>query len=159
MPPPERASDGERPASPDAPSDAELLERFRRSTSRPPGSVTLGFEILRIDQAAREVEAEFEARREFCNPMGAIQGGFLCAMLDDVMAVAGLVTSGMTHMMPTLELKTSFLRPARPGRLIAVGRVLKWGRTIAFTEGELLDSDRTLLAKATATALPTPFKR
>ena len=142
-------------------SDADLLARFRQSTRQPPGSVTLGFELLRIDQAAKEVEAAFLARPEFCNPMRQIQGGFLCAMLDDTMSVAGLVASGMTHVMPTLEMKTSFLRPAKPGRLLCIGRVLKWGRTIAFTEGELYEApepgERRLLAKATATAKPTPF--
>ena len=147
-------------AAPPAPvSDAELLRRFEEATNRPPGSETLGFRLVRVEQARLEVEAAFEGRREFCNPMGVIQGGFLTAMLDDAMSVAGLVASGMTHVMPTLEMKTSFLRPAPPGPLFAVGRVLKWGRTIAFTEGELFDGDRRLLAKASATALPTPFKR
>jgi uncharacterized protein (TIGR00369 family) len=61
--------------------------------------------------------------------------------------------------MPTLEMKTSFLRPALPGRLRAVGRVVKWGKTIAFTEGELFDDQGRLLAKATGTALPTPHSR
>ena len=32
------------------------------------------------------------------------------------------------------------------------------GPTIAFTEGELYDADGRLLAKATGTAVPTPFK-
>ena len=39
-----------------------------------------------------------------------------------------------------------------------VGRVIKWGRTIAFTEGQLYDGEGRLLATATGTALPTPFK-
>ena len=39
-----------------------------------------------------------------------------------------------------------------------VGRVIKFGRTLAFTEGELYDEDGRLLAKATGTAVPTPFK-
>ncbi len=138
--------------------DAELLARFQNSRNPPPGSATLGFAMVRIDQAAKEVEAAFEALPSFCNPMRQIQGGFLCAMLDDTMSVAGLVVSGMTHVMPTLEMKTQFLRPAKPGRLFCVGRVVKWGRTIAFTEGELYDAERVLLAKATATAMPTPFK-
>ena len=140
------------------PSDSELLARFQGSTNAPPGSQTLGFRMIRVEQCRMEVEAAFTGRLEFCNPMGVIQGGFLTAMLDDAMSVAGLVASGMTHVMPTLEMKTSFLRPAKPGELFAVGRVIKWGRTIAFTEGELYDGERRLLVKASATAMPTPFK-
>jgi uncharacterized protein (TIGR00369 family) len=138
--------------------DAELLARFQASVNQPKGSATLGFRMIAIDQALQQVEATFEAREAFCNPMGQIQGGYLCAMLDDVMSVAGLVVSGMTHVMPTLEMKTSFLRPALPGQTLrALGRIVKWGKTIAFTEGELYGADGRLLAKATGTAMPTPF--
>ncbi len=140
-------------------SDADLLARFQTSKNQPPGSETLGFRLIRVSQADMLVEVLFNARKEFCNPMRQIQGGFLCAMLDDTMSVAGLVASGMTCVMPTLEMKTSFLRPAKPGALRCIGRVLKWGRSIAFTEGELFDAEGVLLAKATATAKPTPFEQ
>lgn len=56
-------------------------------------------------------------------------------------------------------MKTSFLRPAMPGRLRGVGRVVKWGRTICFTEGELYDAENRLVAKASGTAMPTPFAK
>ncbi|MFZ4120633.1 MAG: PaaI family thioesterase [Caulobacterales bacterium] len=140
--------------------DEDLLARFQRSTTIPPGSLTLGFRILKVSQADNCVEALFAARPEFANPMGQIQGGFLTAMLDEVMSISGLVASRMTCVMPTLEMKTSFLRPAVLGtELRGVGRVLKWGKTIAFTEGELFDDQARLIAKATATAMPTPFSR
>ena len=143
---------------PQALSDEAILARFRASKNQPTGSRTLGFELLAVRQADREVEVGFMARADLlCNPMGQIQGGYICAMLDEAMSVAGLITSGMTHVVPTLEMKTSFLRPALPGSLRAVGRVIKWGRTICFTEGELYDGEGRLLAKATGTAIPTPF--
>lgn len=144
-----------------AATDAELLARFRASRNRPASSSLVGFEMIAVSQADRQVEALFEARTEFANPMRQVQGGYLCAMLDEVMSVACMVASGMTHVAPTLEMKTSFLRPAPAdgARLKGVGRVVKWGRTVAFTEGELLDGEGRLLAKATGTALPTPFGR
>jgi uncharacterized protein (TIGR00369 family) len=91
------------------------------------------------------------------NPMKLIQGGFLAGMLDEAMSTACVMVSGLTAAAPTLEMKVSFLRPARAGKMRAVGRVVRWGRTIAFTEGELYDAEDRLVAKATATALPTPF--
>lgn len=140
--------------------DEAILERFRASKNAPSGSRTLGFQLLAVRQADKEVEVAFEARADLlCNPMGQIQGGYVCAMLDECMSVAGMITSGMTHVVPTLEMKTSFLRPALPGSLRAVGRVVKWGKTICFTEGELYDGEGRLLAKASGTAMPTPFAR
>jgi uncharacterized protein (TIGR00369 family) len=148
--------------APDAPSplsDEAILDRFLRTRNQPTGSQTLGFRMLSVSQATKTVEVEFEARAELLlNPMKQIQGGYLCAMLDECMSVACMVASGMTAVAPTLEMKTSFFRPGMPGKLRGVGRVAKWGRQVAFTEGELYDAEGRLLAKATGTAIPTPFQ-
>lgn len=142
-------------------SDADLLERFRQSTSQPPCSVLTGFEMVAVNQAEQWVEAAFIAKPDFANPMRQVQGGYLTVMLDDVMSVAGLVASGMTHVMPTLEMKTQFLRAvaADGSRLTAVGRIIKWGKTIAFTAGELRDAQGRLCVTATGTAMPAPFAK
>jgi len=139
--------------------DDEILGRFQRTRNQPTGSQTLGFRLTGVSQADRSVEVSFDARADLLlNPMKQIQGGYLCAMLDECMSVACMVASGMTHVAPTVEMKTSFFRPALPGALRGVGRVVKWGKTIAFTEGELFDAEGRLLAKASGTAVPTPFK-
>ncbi|MGQ3017347.1 PaaI family thioesterase [Phenylobacterium sp.] len=144
---------------PEALTDEAILARFLRTKNQPTGSQTLGFQMVAVSQAEKMVEVAFDAKAELLlNPMKQIQGGYLCAMLDEAMSVACMVASGMTHVAPTLEMKTSFLRPAMPGQIKGIGRVVKWGRSIAFTEGELYDPEGRLLAKATGTALPTPFK-
>ena len=139
--------------------DEELLARFTGTKRQPPGSQLLGFRMVRVNQSDREVEVAFEASEQLTNPMKQIQGGYLCAMLDEVMSVACMVASGMTAVAPTVEMKTSFFRPALPGSIRGVGRVVRWGKTIAFTEGELLDDQGRTLARATGTAMPTPFAR
>jgi len=145
--------------APPAPTDDEILQRFLRTKNQPTGSQTLGFRMLSVNQEKMEVEVAFEARAELlANPMKQVQGGYLCAMLDECMSVACMVASKMTAVAPTAEMKTSFFRPAVPGPLKGVGRVVRWGRTIAFTEGEIYDGEGRLLAKATGTAVPTPFK-
>lgn len=145
---------------PEVLTDEAILARFQRSKNQPTGSQTLGFRIVAVSQAEKSVEVEFEAKPELLlNPMKQVQGGYLCAMLDECMSVACMVASGMTHVAPTAEMKTTFFRPAMPGKLKGIGKVAKWGRTIAFTEGELYDSEGRLLAKATGTAVPTPFQR
>ena len=144
--------------APKALTDEDMLARFHRPKKPTASSNTLGFHVIAVDQANRSVEIGFDVKAEVvCNPMGQIQGGFVCAMLDECMSVACTVASGLTAFAPTLEMKTSFLRPGLPGKLRGVGRVIKWGRTIAFTEGELYDAEGRLLAKASGTAVPTPM--
>ena len=143
---------------PEALTDEAILERFQRTKNQPTGSQTLGFRLVSVSQATKSVEVEFDARAELLlNPMRQIQGGYLCAMLDEAMSVACMVASGMTAVAPTLEMKTSFFRPGAPGKIKAVGKVVRWGRQVAFTEGELFDPEGRTLAKATGTAIPTPF--
>lgn len=140
-------------------SDEELVQRFRNSKNRPRSSQTLGFDLLAINQDEQWVEIAFTATDDMLNPTGRVQGGFLCAMLDEALSIAGQVASGMTHIMSTLEQKTSFLAAAKPGRLVARGRVTRLGRTVVFLEGEIKDSDGKVCATATATALPVEYKR
>ena len=138
--------------------DEAILARFQNAKNPPPSATTLGFRMVAVCQDKMTVEVEFDARYDLLGtPMKQIQGGFVTAMLDEVMSVACMVASKLTSVAPTLEMKTSFFRPALPGALRGVGRVAKWGRTIAFTEGELYDGEGRLLAKATGTAMPTPF--
>ena len=148
----------EAPEAPLPPTDDDILQRFLRTKNQPTGSQTLGFRMVSVSQANKEVEVAFEAKRELlANPMRQVQGGYLCAMLDECMSVACMVASSMTHVAPTVEMKTSFFRPAAFGPIKGIGRVVRWGKTIAFTEGELYDAEGRLLAKASGTAVPTPF--
>ena len=147
-------------SEPQALTDAEILARFLRTKNQPTGSQTLGFRMVGVNQAERSVEVAFEAKAELLlNPMKQIQGGYLCAMLDECMSVACMVASGMTAVAPTLEMKTTFFRPGQPGTIRGIGKVVKWGRQVAFTEGELFDAEGRTLARATGTAIPTPFTR
>jgi uncharacterized protein (TIGR00369 family) len=118
----------------------------------PPAAALLGFKLLEVDPEHGTLRAQFEATAQFLNPVGDVQGGFLAAMLDDTMGPALVSTLGPDEFAPTLELKVSFLRPAKLGTLFGEGRVVSKGSSIAFLSGELRDPDGELVATATATA-------
>ena len=139
--------------------DAEMLARFQNSKKRPPCTETLGMRLIHVDQAAMTCRFEFEAGNAFANPTGAIQGGFLCAMLDEAMSTAAIIASNVTMNAPTLEMKVSFLRPLFVGKAMAEARILKWGKSTCFIEADLFDSEGKLIARASATQAPKPFKR
>ena len=94
----------------------------------PPAAVLLGWELIAVDPEVGTIEVAFIAGEQFLNPVGAIQGGFLAAMLDD--------TLGPGLFAPTTDLHFQFLRPARPGRLTGRGRIVRRGREVAFLAGE-----------------------
>jgi uncharacterized protein (TIGR00369 family) len=140
-------------------SDADMLARFQNSKKRPPCTDTLGTQVTFVDQAAMVTRFAFEARPEFANPTGAIQGGFICAMLDEAMSTAAIIASNVTMNAPTLDMKVSFLRPLFVGRATGEARILKWGKSTCFIEGEIYNPEGELVAKASATQAPKPFKR
>jgi len=92
------------------------------------------------------------ATDQFLNPVGVIQGGFLAAMLDDTLGPALAAVLEPEQFAPTTDLHVQFLRPARPGRLVGHGRIVRRGRDVAFLAGELQDESGTIVAVATATA-------
>ena len=113
---------------------------------------TLGLEFVNIDAERGTIEIKFEARPEFLNPAGNVQGGFLAAMLDDTMGPALIATLDDGEFAPTVNLNVQFHRPAKVGPLRGVGRVVLRGREICQLSGELSQNDK-IVATATATAI------
>ena len=118
----------------------------------PPCAELLGWRLIDVRPEEGWVRIGFDAKPEFRNFAGAIQGGILSAMLDDTMGPAVFVMTEGRFFPPTLDLHVSFLSPTRPGRLVGEGRVEQMGRSIAFLEGVLFDAAGTPVARATATA-------
>ncbi|HSI49121.1 MAG TPA: PaaI family thioesterase [Ideonella sp.] len=84
------------------------------------------------------------------NGWDVAHGGLLMTMLDISMALAARSGQMEGPGVATIELKTSFLRPAE-GELRAIGHVLQRTVTMAFCEGRILNSAGDLCAHATAT--------
>jgi uncharacterized protein (TIGR00369 family) len=118
----------------------------------PPAAVTLGWELVAINPEEGTIEVAFTAGGAFLNPAGVVQGGFLAAMLDDTMGPALVCGLEPGDFAPTTDLHVQFLRPARAGRLIGRGRVVRRGRDVAFLAGELVGEDGAVVAVGTATA-------
>jgi len=116
-----------------------------------PASQSLGASIAAYDLAAQTVDMVFDAGPHLLNKFGALQGGMVTAMLDDVMSVTAALTAEWGTIVPTLEIKTSFFETAKPGRLTAKGRTIKRGKSIVFVAADLFDPEGTLVAAATGT--------
>ena len=118
----------------------------------PPAAGLLGWELVAIDPEAGTIEVAFAATEQFLNPFGMIQGGLLAAMLDDTLGPALVATLAPGTSAPTTDLHVQFLRPARPGRLVGRGRIVRRGRDVGFMAGELVDASGQVVATAMATA-------
>lgn len=137
--------------------DQEILDALRKRL--PPAIRTLNGEVVDVDSAHGKVTMRFRAVPEFCHSGDIVQGGFITGMLDTAMAHAAVARSRMSMAVPTLELKVSFFQPGRPGLLRAEGRVLRWGKSIAFLESDLYDEAGAEIARASSTVKLAPLRR
>ena len=134
-----------------APNGLEVLRAaMLTGDGAPPCARTLGAQLVGIEPGL--VRMRFDARPDFCNGMGNVQGGFLAAMLDDSMGPALFTLLDGGQFAPTLEMKVSFLRAAKPGPVIGEGRVAHRTKNVAFLEGTLSTESGDVIATASATA-------
>jgi uncharacterized protein (TIGR00369 family) len=111
---------------------------------------------VEVDDAGEGwVRLRVPIRDEIRNAAGApVHGGLYSALVD--MAVGGAL--GTLHAeaqggvgQTTLDLNVSFLAAARGSDVLAEGRIVKRGRTIAFGEVKITDGAGTLVALGRAT--------
>jgi len=142
----------------DAVARDKLMAILSAPENLPEATKHLGYELLDLDPETGRVECAFHARREFRNPNGSVQGGIVSAFLDEAMSLSVFVSTHLKAAVPTLEMKTTFLRPLMSERCRCEGETVRLGRSVGFTEGRLYNEDGVLCATATATAAIRPFK-
>ena len=105
--------------------------KSKRSTGRSaiftelPVAGLLSAQPIRCDPQRGRITVAFQARRDFCNLIGSVQGGMLTAMLDLAMSFSVLCSLDDGHVVPSLEIKTSFIAPARPGEIVGEGMLVR----------------------------------
>ena len=131
-------------------SDAQLLKMLR---DQPPDPVkVLNGEMLSLDSERGICRFRFEVVPAFCHSGNRIcQGGFLTGMVDTAMANAAIAKGKAAVAVPTLELKISFFEAMGPGIVFAEGRVMRWGGSVGFLDGDLKDEKGRLIVHATST--------
>jgi len=139
--------------------DEQIRALLSDPANHPPSARHLGFELIDFSVDGGWAEVAFTPRPEFANPAGAVQGGFVCAMLDDAMGVTASISQRFQILVPTLQISVSYLRPTPMSRVIGRGEVLRMGSATAHLQGSLRLPDGTLLATATAAAVLRPFPK
>ncbi len=126
---------------------------LRLMRDNPPNPVTaLNGVMLDIDAERGWAKFRFEIGEAFCHSGGKIcQGGFLTGMVDTAMANAAMAKGKLVVAVPTLEIKVSFFEAMGPGIVFAEGRVMRWGGSVGFLDGDLKDEKGRLIVHATST--------
>ena len=108
----------------------------------------LGLELHACANGASELRVDLADSHK--NSWDVAHGGVLMTMMDVAMAVAARSMNLDGPGVATIEMKSSFMRPAE-GQLRALGKLLHRTTTMAFCEASVVDADNHLCAHATGT--------
>jgi uncharacterized protein (TIGR00369 family) len=99
---------------------------------------------------AGESRVELASRPELANSRGDVHGGAIASLLDAAMGVAVRSACKEGEGATTVSITVNYAGPGR-GTLVARGRTLRLGRSIATVEAEATGADGELVAHAIAT--------
>ena len=106
--------------------------------------------IRLVSKGGGKARLTLDVRPELMNSWDAVHGGVTMTLLDIALAVALRSLDPHEQGAITVELKVNFVGPGL-GTLVADGRCVHRGKTIAFCEGEVHDSSGKLVATASGT--------
>ncbi len=136
------------------PRDPAFESRIRDSFHRQFVMATIGGELQSVEPGVVCIELPF--RKELCQQHGFLHAGIVTTIVDSACGYAALSLSEPGRGVLTVEYKVSLIAPARGERFRAIGKVLKPGGTLCFTEGEvwaLGGEEESLIARMSATMM------
>jgi uncharacterized protein (TIGR00369 family) len=118
------------------PADAGFEQRVRDSFALQRVMGTIGAELSPVSPG--EVVIELPFREDLTQQHGYLHAAILTAIVDSACGYAAQTLMPLGAAVLTAEYKVNFLAPAAGRRFVAHGRVLKPGRTLTVTAGEVV---------------------
>ena len=138
------------------------MSRPRRSWGEegPPDAAHLEHARLRGSAGDGRAVIEWDATPAYCFHDGGggfiVHGGMVTTLLDTAMGGACWATLADDESFLTADLRTEFLRSARPGTLRAVGTVVQRNRRVAFCAADLFQDGQLIATSRCTQIIRTP---
>jgi uncharacterized protein (TIGR00369 family) len=130
------------------------LEATREEVNHSPYFQLLSMSI--VDFGDGNSHLEVALGKKHLQPFQMVHGGVFSSLVDAAAfwAVFPLLKEGLG--LTTVEMKLNYLAPAAKGKMVARGRCIKLGKTLALGEAGITDGGGRLLAHGTATMMIIP---
>jgi len=104
--------------------------------------------ILILDISDGRATGSLQPRAQHANPMGTLQGGVLCSLVDATMGMAFASTLEANESFTTLDLQVHFFRPVWEARLRADAKVVQRSKNFGYLECLVVDDQGKQVARA-----------
>jgi uncharacterized protein (TIGR00369 family) len=132
------------------PQDPHFVARVRASFGRQKAMALIGASLTLVEPGYVEISLPF--RDDLTQQKGYVHGGILGMICDSACGYAAFSLMPADCSLVTVEYKINILSPA-VGELVAKGQVVKPGRTLTVTRGEVFATDGKHVASMQQTLL------
>jgi uncharacterized protein (TIGR00369 family) len=129
-------------------------EAISKIVNRSPYFELLSMEIKDLQWGTSLLEVQVGEKH--LQPYGTVHGGAIASVVDAAAFWAAFTQVMEGTGLTTVEMKLNFLAPAQKGRLVAQGRCIRMGKTLALGEAVVKDGEGNLVAHGTATMMIVP---
>jgi uncharacterized protein (TIGR00369 family) len=132
----------------------QYVDAVAKVVNQSPYFSLLSMEIKDLQWGTSLLEIQLEEKH--LQPFGFVHGGAIASIMDAATfwAVFPQVEKGLG--LTTVEIKVNFLAPTRKGKLVAKGRCIRLGKTLALGDAEIRNDEGGLVAHGTATMMVVP---
>ena len=137
-----------------SPPDPAFESRIRSSFDQQGLMKTIGAHLVKV--APGEVAIELPTSKAFTQQHGFIHAGILSTIADNACGYAAYTLMPANSEVLGVENKINFLAPGKGERFVAIGKVIKVGRTLAVCSGEVWaynNGEKTLVAVMQSTLM------
>lgn len=138
------------PAARFQPQDPQFAARVRASFGRQKAMALIGASLTAVEPGYVEIRLPF--RDDLTQQKGYVHGGIVGMIGDSACGYSAFSLMPADCSLVTVEYKINILNPA-VGALLAHGQVVKPGRTLTVTRGEVYAADGTHVASMQQTLL------
>jgi uncharacterized protein (TIGR00369 family) len=136
-----------------APADPNFAVRIRASFGRQKAMGLIGASLTAVEPG--QVEVALPYRDDLTQQKGFIHGGIIGMIADTACGYAAYSLMPADCSLVTVEYKINILAPARTS-LVARGEVVRAGRTLTVTRGEVYSEDGKHVASMQQTLMMLP---
>ena len=133
-----------------APADPQFASRIRASFGRQKAMALIGATFSVVEPG--HVEVSLPWRDDLTQQKGFVHGGIIGMIADTACGYAAFSLMPADASLVTVEYKINILAPAR-GALVARGEVIRPGRTLTVTRGEVYAEDGKHIASMQQTLM------
>ena len=125
----------------------------------PANEFTRLLDMQKVQEGNGRCEIQLVVAPQHLSVAERVHGGVFFTMLDTAMGRAVISELPLGQGCATIEAKINYFRPVQGGTVRAVARCVNRSRRTAYCEGDLLDDEERLIARATGTFMITETMR